>query len=221
MRSHLLIDYKDKFDHLLIMKLHEQIEKYYPQYHDIQRYPAEQCVCIRGVQEEWGLLGNFAPARIIINKVEFDCTERLFHMMKFLPTATEGIQSEYAQRRGMAIKMHMKPIYKNHPEWLRRDWGEMVVDAMKFCLVQKYEQSEAFRKELDRTKGLFIVEDETKRNAKSKRGADSWGVNLVGDEYVGPSLLGRLLMELRDTGTLEYHLPEDALDFLSCLPKNS
>lgn len=199
------------------MTLHEQIAKYYPQYSDIQRYPADKCVCIRKTSEEWGIFGNFYHAPITIDGVTIDCTERLFHLLKFLPSAEEGIRGEYEMKRGMGIKMHMKPIYKNHPEWLRKDWGKMVVDAMKFCLVTKYEQSPEFRAELERSKGLFIVEDETARNARKKKNADSWGVNLVGDEYVGPSLLGRLLMELRDNGTLEYTLPEDALEFIKWL----
>jgi predicted NAD-dependent protein-ADP-ribosyltransferase YbiA (DUF1768 family) len=93
----------------------------------------------------------------------------------------------------------------------------MVVDVMKFCLQTKYEQCEAFRKELERSKGLFIVEDETARNARKHKDADSWGVNLVGDHYVGPSLLGRLLMELRDNGRLDYTLPADVFEFLKFL----
>ena len=196
------------------MTLHEQIKEYYPQYSDIQHYPAD---CIRKTKEEWGILGNFYQAPIIVEGVTIDCTERLFHLMKFKATAEEGIKSEYAARRGMNIKMHMKPIYKSHPEWLRDEWGAMVVDAMRFCLQTKYDQCEAFRKELERSKGLFIVEDETKRNQRKKKDADSWGTNLVGNEYVGPNLLGRLLMELRDTGKLEYQLPDDALTFLQYL----
>ena len=198
------------------MSLHEQIKQYYPQYSDIQRYPADQCACIRKTSEEWGILGNFYQAPIVVEGVTIDCTERLFHLMKFRATADakEGIKSEYTVKAGMNIKMHMKPIYRQHPEWIRDDWGEMVVDAMKFCLQTKYEQCEAFRKELERSKGLFIVEDETARNARMHKDADSWGVNLVGNEYVGPSLLGRLLMELRDTGKLEYQLPDDAFEFL-------
>ena len=39
------------------------------------------------------------------------------------------------------------------------------------------------------------------------------------EKYVGPNLLGRLLMELRDNGKLEYSLPDDAFDFISELPK--
>ena len=198
------------------MSLHEQIKQYYPQYSDIQRYPADQCACIRKTSEEWGILGNFYQAPIVVEGVTIDCTERLFHLMKFRATADakEGIKSEYTVKAGMNIKMHMKPIYRQHPEWIRDDWGEMVVDAMKFCLQTKYEQCEAFRKELERSKGLFIVEDETARNARRHKDADSWGVNLVGNEYVGPSLLGRLLMELRDTGKLEYQLPDNAFEFL-------
>lgn len=201
------------------MSLHEQIKQYYPQYSDIQRYPADQCACIRKTSEEWGILGNFYQAPIVVEGVTIDCTERLFHLMKFRATtdAEEGIKSEYAVKAGMNIKMHMKPIYRQYPEWLRDDWGEMVVDAMKFCLQTKYEQCEAFRKELERSKGLFIVEDETKRNERKKKDADSWGVNLVGNEYVGPSLLGRLLMELRDNGKLDYTLPIDALSFINYL----
>ena len=201
------------------MSLHEQIKQYYPQYSDIQRYPADQCACIRKTKDEWGILGNFYQAPIVVEGVTIDCTERLFHLMKFRATADakECIKSEYAIKAGMNIKMHMKPIYRQHPEWLRDDWGVMVVDAMKFCLQTKYEQCKAFRKELERSKGLFIVEDETARNARKHKDADSWGVNLVGNEYVGPSLLGRLLMELRDTGKLEYQLPDDAFEFLQYL----
>lgn len=201
------------------MSLHEQIKQYYPQYSDIQRYPADQCACIRKTKEEWGILGNFYQAPIVVEGVTIDCTERLFHLMKFRATADakEGIKSEYTVKAGMNIKMHMKPIYRQHPEWIRNDWGEMVVDAMKFCLQTKYEQCEAFRKELERSKGLFIVEDETARNARKHKDADSWGVNLVGNEYVGPNLLGRLLMELRDTGKLDYTLPFDALSFINYL----
>lgn len=41
------------------MSLHDQIKEYYPQYSDIQHYPADKCACIRKTTEEWGILGNF------------------------------------------------------------------------------------------------------------------------------------------------------------------
>ena len=96
----------------------------------------------------------------------------------------------------------------------REDWGQMIIDAMKFCLMQKYEQSELFRNELVRSRGKFIVEDQT---SFRKKEPDAWGVKLKDTQFVGPNLLGRLLMELRDTGKLEYQLPDDALTFLQHL----
>ena len=200
------------------MKLHEMIRDHYPEYYSIERYPAAQTVCIRKTKDEWGVFGNFYMTEIVVNGVTFDCTERLFHLMKFKPDAAEGIREQKKVPAGQRIKMHMKSIYKNHPEWLHDHWCTMVVDAMKYCLTLKYEQCERFRNELQRSSGMFIVEDETSR--KRGRNADTWGAVLQGDEYVGPNLLGRLLMELRDKGKLEYTLPTDALDFINILKSN-
>lgn len=197
------------------MQVHEMIRGNYPEYYSIERYPADRTVCIRKTGEEWGVLGNFYMTPIVVEGVTFDCTERLFHMMKFRADAQEGVCEMMNTRAGMGMKMHLKHLYKVHPEWLHDHWPSMIVDAMKFCLTLKYEQCELFRKELERSRGMFIVEDETNR-AKGKD-ADSWGVVLRGDEYVGPSLLGRLLMELRDNGKLEYTLPDGALDFIENL----
>ena len=86
--------------------------------------------------------------------------------------------------------------------------------AMKFCLVKKYEQSEEFRAALERSKGKYIVEDQT---SFPKKNPDAWGVKLRGENFVGPNLLGQFLMELRETGTLQYQLPADALDFIEAL----
>ena len=108
-------------------------------------------------------------------------------------------------------KMTAKHWEKTHR---REDWGQMIVDVMKFCLAQKYEQNEAFRQELERSKGKYIVEDQT---SFPKKTPDSWGVKQQGDNFVGPNLLGRLLMELRDTGKLEYKLPDDAIAFIQYL----
>ena len=56
------------------------------------------------------------------------------------------------------------------------------------------------------------MEDQT---TFTKKNPDTWGAKLSDDgkEYIGPNLMGRLLMELRDNGKLDYTLPEDATDF--------
>ena len=197
------------------MQLHEMIRDNYPEYYSIERYPAAETICIRGTKDEWGILGNFYQTPIVVNGITFDCTERLFHIMKLRPDATEGLKEMMEAKAGMGIKMHVKHLYKAHPEWFHDHWPSMVVDAMKYCLTLKYEQSEAFRNELERSKGKYIVEDETSR--KKGKAADTWGAVLKGDEYVGPNLLGRLLMEMRDNGKLEYKLPDDASEFINIL----
>ena len=50
-----------------------------------------------------------------------------------------------------------------------------------------------------------------------KKKPDVWGVKPDGDNFTGPNLLGRLLMELREIGKLEYTLPDDAFEFISIL----
>ena len=170
------------------------IKEFYPQYFGIHRYPVDQCACIKGAAEEWGVLGNFGRASVVINGVEFNKTEKLFQCMKF--THAPVIKEIYAQN-GMGMKQKAKK--KEYAVYIREDWPRIFLDALKFVLVTKYEQSESFRAELERSKGLFIVEDETGRSG-CKKSADAYGTIRVGDEMVGPNLLGQLLMDLLDTG---------------------
>ena len=186
------------------------IKEYYPHYLGINRYPAAECALIRKAEEEWGILGNFGRASVVINGVEFNKTEKLFQCMKF--THAPVIKEIYAQN-GMGMKQKAKK--KEYAVYIREDWPRIFLDALKFVLVTKYEQSEAFRNELERSKGLYIVEDETSR--QKGKDADAYGTVLEGDEMVGPNLLGQFLMELRDTGKLDYSLPADALDFVEYL----
>ena len=182
------------------------IREFYPQYYSIETYPVADCVAIRKVKEPWGIFGNFAATPIIINNVSFKTSEQLFQLMKF-----KDAKPVLAVYQANNPKMTAKHWEKTHR---REDWGQMIVDAMKFCLVQKYEQNEAFRQELERSKGKYIVEDQT---SFPKKTPDTWGVKLQDDNYVGPNLLGRLLIELRDNGKLDYTLPADATKFIEYL----
>ena len=172
------------------------IKEFYPEYYSIESYPVNDCVRIHKVAEEWGIFSNFAKTPLVVNGIIFDSAEELFQMMKF---------------KDKIVLLNIKSYEK---DFRREDWGKMIVDAIKFCLQTKYDQSKEFRDALEKSKGKFIVEDQT---SFPKKTPDTWGVKLQGDCYVGPSLLGRLLMELRDNGKLEYKLPEDALDFVEHL----
>lgn len=188
------------------MRLAGFIKEFYPEWYGIQEYPSDRTASFCRVSEEWGIFGNFAPTPIVVDGVPFDCTEKLFQVMKFADSESRRII--YAQK-GQSIKMMAK--HQEKVGAVREDWGRIFIDAMKFCLVQKYVQSEAFRSELERSKGLFIVEQE----ANPRRPAGAWSAKLSedGTTWTGPNIMGRLLMELRDKGTLGYTLPEDVMHF--------
>ena len=192
------------------MRLEGFIKEYYPEWYGIHEYPANKTAAFCKVAEEWGVLGNFAPTPIVVCGVPFDCTEKLFQVMKF--TDLESRKIIYAQK-GQPIKMKAK--HQEKVGVVREDWGRIFIDAMKFCLMQKYNQSETFRNELERSKGLFIVEQQ----ANPRRPAGAYSAKLSDDGYtwVGPNIMGRLLMLLRDQGKLEYNLPADAKDFSDLL----
>lgn len=163
------------------------IERYYPEYYSIEQYPADKCIVIHKVGEEWGILSNFAHTPIEYNGEKYKSSEQLFQMMKFTDrTVREAVFN--APNPKMTAKHYEK-------DYRRPDWGMMIVDAMKLCLLLKYQQSEEFRRKLELTSGKFIVEDQT---TFRKKYADTWGVKREGDLFIGPNLLGRLLMELRD-----------------------
>ena len=192
------------------MRLEGSIKEYYPEWYGIQEYPADKTAAFCKVAEEWGVLGNFAPTPIVVGGVPFDCTETLFQMMKF--TDLESRKIIYAQK-GQPIKMKAK--HQEKVGVVREDWGRIFIDAMKFCLMQKYNQSETFRNELERSKGLFIVEQQA--NPRRPAGAYSAKLSDDGNTWAGPNIMGRLLMLLRDQGKLEYNLPADAMDFSDLL----
>ena len=192
------------------MRLEGFIKAYYPEWYGIHEYPADKTAAFCKVAEEWGVLGNFAPTPIVVGGVPFDCTEKLFQVMKF--TDLESRKIIYAQK-GQPIKMKAK--HQENVGVVREDWGRIFIDAMKFCLMQKYHQSEIFRNELERSKGLFIVEQQA--NPRRPAGAYSAKLSEDGKTWAGPNIMGRLLMELRDKGTLEYNLPADAMDFSDLL----
>ena len=180
------------------------IRTYYPNYYKWETYPANQCAIIHKTIGEWGILHNMATSPITIDGVTFKCSETLFQLMKF--TDKEVVVDVY-RHNNKKWAMHWEKTHR------RDNWPQMIIDALKFCLQKKYEQCEEFRMELERSKELFIVEDETGRKCTT------YGAKLKDDVFEGSNILGRLLMELRDKGKLEYSLPLDALEYIKVLKK--
>ena len=188
------------------MHVRELIEKNYPQYYGWFDYPSEGTVAFTDTRSEWGILGNFASVHLMVDGVPFSSTESLFQIMKF---SDPGARKAIYAKKGMPLKWEAKHFEKT--VGVREDWGEIIVDVLKFCLVTKYSQSEEFRSELLRTGDRPIVEVAPSNKSRP----DTYNVKLSpdGKTWSGPNLMGRLLMELRDKGTLEYSLPEDAMKF--------
>lgn len=192
------------------MSVSESIKKYYPEYYGWFDYPADKTISFCEVAGEWGLLGNFGHSPLIVDSVPFYAVESLFQVMKF--SDLEARQAIYSVK-GQGLKMKAKHYEK--AVGAREDWGENIVDALKFCLMRKYEQCAAFRDCLARTGDKYIVEDQN----NFRKPADTYGAKLSPDglTWSGPNLMGRLLMELRDNGKLVYSLPESYLFFLDLL----
>lgn len=186
----------------------------YPQYWGYQSYPICQCVTIHKVDQQWGIFSNFAPTPLIVNGVTFKSSEELFQLMKFTDAETLRRIRNNTTREGKTCYQIKKTTKSYEKQFRRADWGAIVIDAMKFCLMTKYNQCQEFREALDQSRGYYIVEDQT---TMPKKNPDAWGVKSDGNNFIGPNLLGRLLMELRDNGTLGYQLPTNALQFIEAL----
>ncbi len=185
------------------MQVREMISRYYPAFSNIEHYPASRTIVVNKVQAEWGILGNFAASPIFLDGVCFPSAEHLFQILKLNDTPLR--RRILAAPRGLAMK-HIATA-NDKADCVRPDWPMRLVDALSFVLQQKFNQCPAFRTELLRSEGFYIVEKAHKKTF------DSYSAIMVGDEWIGPNLMGRLLMTLRDEGQLPYSLPPDMLDF--------
>lgn len=197
------LDEKGKLKKKSSASIADAIKNNYPAYWGDQVYPIAQSVFFHKKTDNHWILSNMSACPLEIEGVPFKSSEHLFQTLKF--ATTESVLAVY--NNYISPKMTAK-----HYEYLgghkREDWEQIRVDVMKFCLQQKYEQCPEFREELESTKGYNIVELQDSKRDKETSRANAWGVKTKGQNYEGPNLMGRLLMELRD-GTMKYKLPED------------
>ena len=118
------------------MHVREFIEKHYPEYYGWFEYPSDKTIAFNKSDEEWGILGNFGRTPLVVGGVPFDRAEKLFQVMKFQDAESRKIVYSV---HGQTIKMKAKNREKVGV--VRPDWGHILVDVLKFCLIQKYQQS--------------------------------------------------------------------------------
>ena len=152
-----------------------------------------------GQEDRWMHYGDFRfrQIEVLYNMVRMDSVE-----------AHNWLKDNLFQQRVDARK---KQEYKakfraSH----RQDWKRIQTEWMKYCLNLKYRDNALFRKDLLSTDKL-PVEDATATSYASNL---FWGARLVEvggrKYYFGCNVLGKLLMQLRETkGKLPYTLPED------------
>ena len=152
-----------------------------------------------GQEDRWMHYGDFKfrQIEVLYNMVRMDSVE-----------AHNWLKDNLFQQRVDARK---KQEYKakfraSH----RQDWKSIQTEWMKYCLNLKYRDNALFRKDLLSTDKL-PVEDATATSYASNL---FWGARLVEvggrKYYFGCNVLGKLLMQLRETkGKLPYTLPED------------
>lgn len=189
-------------------KVRPYIEKYYPKYYKWCNYPKDDCISFLHVSDEYGIFSNFGNTPIIVNGITFKNVEQLFHILKF--TDAESINLLY-HSNGLILKRIA--LQRENLGLRRTDWGMIIIDVMKCCLLLKYNQCALFREKLNQSKNFVIVEEAP----KNKKNADTWNAKNTGSCFEGSNLMGRLLMELRDNGTLVYNLPDNIFDSLEIL----
>ena len=208
------LDEKGKLKKKSSTRIAEFIKKYYPEYWGDQVYPIAQSMFFHKKTDNHWILSNMASCPLEIEGVPFKNSEHLFQTLKFV--TPESVLAVYNNKTSPKMTAKHYECLCGHR---REDWGQILVDVMKFCLQQKYEQCSEFRAELERTKGYNIVELQDAKNDKDTSRANGWGVKSKGQNYVGANLMGRLLMELRD-GEMKYKLPDDWNEALVILGRN-
>ena len=183
------------------------IKQYYPEYIGDQEYPVSKSVFFHKKIDNHWILSNMAMTPLIVEGIPFDSSEHLFQVMKFV--TQESVLAVYNSNSPKMTAKHYQMIGGHR----REDWGARIIDVMKFCLQQKYDQCLEFREELERTKGNYIVELQDRKTDTVSSRPNGWGVKTKGELYIGPNIMGRLLMELRDNGKLEYHLSDEYFEF--------
>lgn len=161
-------------------------------HHDrqVRTYHPDDCVVFRKTKERWGGLSNMASGfNLEVNGIHIRTSEALYQSCRFphMPNLQNYIIGECSP---ITAKMKSKKYHDSS----RSDWFRIRVRVMKWCLNVKLAQNlSAFGDLLLSTENRPIVEKKIRR-------ADFWAANeYPNGTLVGMNVLGRLLMELRES----------------------
>ena len=154
----------------------------------MRTYDRTSSVVFLKTKESFGGLSNMASGfPLLVNGIRIRTSEALYQACRF-PHRPDVQHRIIDERSPMTAKMRSKP-YRHDS---RRDWDEVRVNVMRWCLRVKLAQNwNVFSKLLLNTGERSIVEHSRKDNF--------WGAKPADERtLVGMNVLGRLLMELRE-----------------------
>ncbi len=161
------------------------MEKIKPKYSQ-REYKKHECAVFRKTKEQYGCFSNMASAfPLKINNLEVKSSEALYQALKF-PNDPEIQIKILIEKNPFNAKM----VSRKYNEKCRRDWDNIKVKIMDFCLRLKLAQHyDSFGKTLKESYPMPIVEYSP---------TDAfWGATSKDNILVGTNALGRLLMQLR------------------------
>jgi len=132
--------------------------------------------------DEFGQLSNFAPFPIELDGERWPTSEHYFQAQKFEDEA-------YRQKiRKTSSPMQAARLGRDRKQKLRGDWESVKIGIMRQAVLAKFTQHADLRELLLSTGEAKIVEH--------TENDDYWG---DGGDGSGKNMLGRILMEVRDT----------------------
>lgn len=157
----------------------------------LRTYHRAEVIVVHKTKESFGGLSNMAAGfPLWVNGVKILTSEALYQACRF-PHLPEVQREIISQISPMTAKMKSKP-YRSKS---RNDWERVRTKIMRWCLRVKLAQNyEEFGGLLLATKDRPIVEQSRKDSY--------WGAKSVGiadETLIGQNILGRLLMELRES----------------------
>lgn len=152
-------------------------------------YSKDECIVFSKTSGPFGGLSNMAPGySLFVNEINIANTEILYQCCRF-PLFPK------VQREMISIEnpMDAKRIARKYDKYTRQDWDYVRVDIMRWCLKVKLVQNfDVFSELLAKTNNKPIVEYSVKD--------PFWGaIPYEKGTLQGKNVLGRLLMELRET----------------------
>jgi ribA/ribD-fused uncharacterized protein len=125
---------------------------------------------------------------LVVNGHHYFTSEHLYQCFRF-PDCLEAQEKIMAPKSPMGAKMAGKPYRDGH---CRKDWDDVRVDVMRFCLRVKLAQHR-------RTFGTLLLSTGERPIVEESHKVDFWATKATGpNQLKGENNLGILLVELRE-----------------------